>query len=56
MNEHNRCPECDSLNTETVHREWFRDSVELTRICNACPTEWVVEYGDPIVKDVEQYE
>jgi len=56
MNNHKHCPECDSINTEVVHTEWFSDMVERVRICNECPTEWTVSYGNPHIVDVEQYD
>ena len=56
MNDHKRCPECDALDTEVVFTDWYNDMVERTRVCNECPTQWVVSYGKPIVRDVEQYD
>ena len=56
MNDHKRCPECDALDTEVVFTDWYNDMVERTRVCNECPTQWTVSYGDPIVRDVEQYD
>ena len=46
------CPECDSRDTEVVHTDFYRDMIERVRICNDCPTQWTVSYGDPIVQDV----
>lgn len=53
MREHIKCPECDSLDAEVVHTEWFADGVERIRICNECPTQWTVGYGNPIVTKVK---
>jgi len=56
MSNHKRCPECDSHDTSREWIEWHRDMVEEVRICEDCPTQWTVGYGDPHVKDVIQYE
>jgi Zn-dependent oligopeptidase len=46
------CPECDSHDTERVHVEWWTDEVQVTRICNDCPTQYDVMYGDPYKRGV----
>lgn len=53
MREIHNCPECESFNTEVVCTEWYNDSVERTRICNDCPTEWIVNYGTPLIRKVK---
>jgi len=56
MHDHKRCPECDSLDTSVEWTEWYNDHVERIRICNDCPTQWTVNYGDPRVSEVEKYD
>jgi len=56
MNDHRRCPECDSYQTEVVHTEFYEDMVERVRICNDCPTQWDVVYGMPTVENVEVFD
>ena len=56
MYNHEQCPNCESPDTECVHTEVFTDFIERVRICNNCPTEYVVDYGNPHVKDVTTYE
>lgn len=56
MSEHKRCPNCDSLDVEVVHTEWYHDYVERIKICNECPTEFTVNYGNPFVDGYEVHE
>jgi protein-arginine kinase activator protein McsA len=53
MSEHRGCPNCESLTVEVVHTEWYTDAVERVKICEDCPAQWTVVYGNPFVKDVE---
>lgn len=46
------CPECGCPFTETVHVSWSADEVQRVMVCDDCPTEWTIEYADPLVKDV----
>ena len=46
------CPECESWETERVHTEFWEDEIQVTRICNACPTQYDVMYGDPYKRGV----
>lgn len=50
------CPECGSINTDTVDTITMVDVIELVKVCHDCPTQYVVGYGDPMIKDVEQYD
>jgi len=56
MREHQTCPECGSYDIEVVHTEWFTDYVERTKICNDCPAEFTVSYGDPQIIDVTMWD
>jgi len=56
MHSHTNCPECDSHETEVVHVEWYADYVERVRVCNDCPTQFVVNYGMPEIVEVDQYD
>jgi len=53
MFERNECPECGGWDTERVHVEWMSDRVEETRICNDCPAQYTISYGDPLVETDE---
>lgn len=50
MTNKDKCPECGSYDTETVHSEFRLDTAEQVRICNGCPTQYTVEYGNPIIE------
>ena len=42
----NQCPVCESFDTKKVHQEnidW--DAIEITLICNKCPTQFRLIYG-----------
>jgi len=52
MNDPERCPECESFNTERVHLESYTDEIVSTRICHTCPVQYDVSYGDPIKQNV----
>lgn len=56
MREHRSCPECDSSKSKVIHTEWHTDYVERVRLCNDCPAEWVVNYGNPEVMDVRHHD
>jgi transcriptional regulator NrdR family protein len=56
MDRHTACPECDSYDTEVVDTQFYRDMIERVRICNDCPTQWVVSFSDPIVQDVQTFD
>jgi Zn-dependent oligopeptidase len=49
------CPECGSWETERVNVEWWSDQVQVTRICNDCPTQYDVMYGDPYKRGVRSF-
>jgi protein-arginine kinase activator protein McsA len=50
MFERKQCPECGDWNTERVHVEWLSDVVEEVRICEDCPTQYTISYGNPYVE------
>ena len=52
MNEHRSCPECNSHDTEHVHTEVMTDAIERVRVCNDCPAQFTVSYGDPVRTDI----
>lgn len=52
MNDPNECPECESWGTRLVHTEVTHDTIERVRACESCPTEYVVAYGNPILREV----
>lgn len=56
MNDVKRCPECDSIDTEIVFTEDWSDCIRRTRICNECPTEWVIDYGNPMIESTRIYD
>jgi transcriptional regulator NrdR family protein len=56
MHSHTNCPECGHRDTEVVHTEWYADYVERVRVCNECPTQFVVSYGMPEIVEVDQYD
>jgi protein-arginine kinase activator protein McsA len=45
MNQRYQCPECDRMDSERVHTEWYTDMVEEVRICNNCPTQFTNRYS-----------
>jgi hypothetical protein len=51
-----RCPECEGHATERVHTEWMGDVIEEVRICDDCPTEYTVSWGDPRLKETRTYD
>jgi len=48
----NLCPECGSNNTEQVNTDHWIEEIVITRICNECPTQYDLSYGDPYKKNV----
>lgn len=52
---HQHCPECDCQSTKQ-HVEHHRDMIEVVRSCDECPTQWVVSYGDLVMRDVQQFD
>lgn len=52
MNRYNRCPNCDSTNTEKVHTEQFTDMLEQVFVCNECPTQYTAKY-DLFAREVD---
>lgn len=52
MFERKECPECGEWNSERVFVDWTAGGVEETRVCNDCPTQYTINYGDPVVTDV----
>lgn len=52
MSDHQTCPECGSIDSRHVHTEITTDTVERVHVCEDCPAEWTVEYGDPLVTEV----
>ncbi len=44
MIQFNECPECGTYDTERVHMEQFTKTIECTRICNVCPTQFTNKY------------
>lgn len=56
MREPDRCPNCESYNTETVHTSHHGHTVEHVTVCHECPTQWTIEYGEPVVSEVVEHE
>jgi len=50
------CPECGSYDTNRVHTEFWADEVQATRVCQDCPTQYDVMYGDPYKRGVRTEE
>lgn len=52
MSDPQECPECGTWDTERVHSDIQTQSQRVieVRICNDCPTEYEVEYGDPLIE------
>lgn len=48
------CPNCGRLKTEKVDVTWYADDVEETRICNECPTQYTLSFGQPVIVDERQ--
>ena len=53
MFERSECPECGCHDTERVFVDWWTDEVQETRICNECPTQYTINYGNPRVETDE---
>ena len=53
LDEHKRCPECDTYDREVVYTEWYAGYVERVRICEECPAQYTVNYGNPYIENVE---
>lgn len=45
------CPECDSRDTECLHGTRLLEEYEEVWVCNDCPTEWVVSFGNPVIEE-----
>lgn len=56
MTDHRTCPNCSETDTNVVLVEWFGYYVERIRTCESCQTQWTVSYGQPTVRDIEQYD
>lgn len=52
MTDHRNCPECGSADTERVSQTRTADTIEEIRICNDCPTNYTVEFGNPMITEV----
>ena len=50
------CPNCESIDTELQWTDNETDAVVHVRTCNDCPTEYTVEFGDPIYREVTTYD
>lgn len=50
------CPICGSFDKRMLNRERLQYSIEEVIGCNKCPTEWVVEFANPVVTDVINHE
>lgn len=52
MNDPNRCPNenCGAYGTEELFTEFHSDVVERLKYCPACETEYLVQWGNPIVE------
>jgi len=42
------CPECEGTVTERVHTERYTHMIEEVYICNECPTQYTIEYDNPV--------
>lgn len=52
MRDPHECPKCESTDTEAVHTDIQYDVIERVRVCNACPVEYVVAFGTPVLREV----
>lgn len=51
-----RCPNCNTLDTEMVHRERYTYEIRETRYCRECSAEWDLVFENPHVEHVEVYD
>ena len=50
------CPVCGSWETT---REWVdhhRREIKVVRVCDDCPTQYVVTYFNPLITDTEVFD
>jgi transcriptional regulator NrdR family protein len=52
MHSSHYCPRCDQGDSEVVDTRFGDDAAEQLRVCNDCPTSWLVTYTDPTVGEV----
>lgn len=45
MNRYNRCPNCESFDTELVHTEQYSDMIEQVMVCEACRSQYTAKYN-----------
>ena len=51
-----KCPNCDSEDVERVDLEEVSSGFEEVWICNDCPHQWIVEYGDPVIVNEQHFD
>lgn len=49
------CPDCGSASTEPLNTQFYHDTVERVMSCEQCHSEYVVEFGDPVVTEVVRH-
>lgn len=50
MTDPSKCPECKAFHTKRVYSDFETHQVIEVRVCNDCPTEYQVTYGQPLVE------
>ena len=51
-----KCPNCEGIDTDREHVEWYTYEVEEVRVCNECPTEYTLNYADPVIAHEETHD
>lgn len=48
-----QCPDCETHDTDRVYTEWSTDTVEETRVCNSCQTQYTNQLS-LFAQDIEE--